>query len=75
MITAWAPHLRSVLRIVVAFLYLVHGSQKLLGIPPSARGGGTVRLASLIGAAGTIELVGGLLILVGLYTRLAAFVC
>ena len=74
MLTAWTPRLLSILRIVAAFLYLLHGSQKLLGIPPSARGT-TVALDSLMGAAGVIELIGGALILLGLFTRLAAFIC
>jgi putative oxidoreductase len=72
--TAWSPQLLSVLRIVAAFLYMLHGTQKLFGVPPSA-GGTTVALASRLGAAGVIEIVGGLLILLGLFTRLAAFIC
>jgi len=73
-LTAWSPQLLSVLRIVVAFLYLLHGTQKLFAIPPSASGA-TVALASRMGAAGVIEIVGGLLILLGLFTRPAAFIC
>jgi len=71
---AWSPQLLSVLRIVAAFLYLLHGRQKLFGVPPSASGA-TVALASRLGAAGIIEIVGGLLILLGLFTRPAAFIC
>jgi len=71
---AWSPQLLSVLRIVAAFLYLLHGTQKLFGVPPSASGA-TVALASRLGAAGIIEIVGGLLILLGLFTRPAAFIC
>ena len=74
MLNAWSPQLLSVLRIVAEFLYLLHGTQKLFGIPPSAKGA-TVELASRMGAAGTIEIVGGPLILLGLYTRVAAFIC
>ena len=74
MLTTWSPQLLSVLRIVAAFLYLLHGTQKLFGIPPSATGA-TVPLLSRLGAAGTIEIVGGLLILLGLFTRPAAFIC
>ena len=70
----WSPRLLSVLRIVTAFIYLAHGTQKLFGIPPSARGT-TVELASRMGAAGVIEMVGGLLILLGLFTHLTAFIC
>lgn len=74
MITTWALRLLSVLRIVAALLYLQHGTAKLLAFPP-VRGGATVPLFSLLGVAGVIEIIGGLLILVGLFTRAAAFVC
>ena len=52
----------------------MHGTQKLFGVPPSAKGG-TVPLASMVGAAGVVEIVGGALILLGLFTRVAAFIC
>ena len=74
MLTAWSPQLLSVLRIVAGFLFLLHGTQKLFAIPPSASGR-TVGLASRLGAAGVIEMVGGVLILIGLFTRPVAFVC
>src|SRR5215470_7450603 len=74
MLEVWSPRLLSVLRIVVAFLYLQHGTQKLFGVPPRVGGGATVHLASLVGAAGAIEIIGGALILVGLFTRPAAFI-
>jgi putative oxidoreductase len=66
------PHLLSVLRVVAAFLFIAHGTQKLLGFPPDAP---RLRLAlSLMGAAGAIETIGGALMLVGLLTRPVAFV-
>jgi putative oxidoreductase len=71
---AWSPQLLSVLRIVAAFLYLLHGTQKLFAIPASATGA-TVPLVSRLGVAGVIEVVGGGLILLGLFTRPAAFIC
>lgn len=74
MLTVWSPRLLSVLRIVAALLYLLHGTQKLFAVPPPASGA-TVALASRLGAAGVIELVGGALILLGLFTRPAAFIC
>jgi putative oxidoreductase len=74
MLDAWAPRLLSVLRIVAALLYLLHGTSKLFGVP-AVRSAGTVELFSRLGAAGVIEVVGGLLILLGLFTRPAAFVC
>ena len=66
----------AVTRVVVAMMYWMHGTIKILGFPPGARGGGgSVELLSLIGAAGVIETVGGLLIMIGLGTRWAAFIC
>jgi putative oxidoreductase len=68
----WSPRALSVLRIVVGLLFLEHGTQKILGFPPSANPGPA--LLSLQGAQGLIELVGGLLILIGLFTRPVAFI-
>ena len=73
-LNAWSPQLLSVLRIVAAVLYVLHGTQKMFGVPPSASGA-TVHLASRLGAAATIEIVLGTLILLGLFTRPAAFIC
>jgi putative oxidoreductase len=71
---AWSPQLQSVLRIVAAFLFVQYGSAKLFAFPaPLMPGGGTVPLASLIGVAGMLECFGGLLLLVGLFTRPVAF--
>jgi len=69
----WSPRLLSVLRMVTALLFIQHGSMKLLGFPPSEAFTG-VKLFSLIGFAGVLELFGGLLILLGLFTRPAAFI-
>jgi putative oxidoreductase len=66
------PDLLSVLRIVAAFLFMIHGTQKLFGVP-SANPREPVELASLMGAAGLIEFVGGALLLVGLLSRPVAF--
>ena len=63
----------SVLRIVTAFLFLQHGTAKLFGSPHVAMFDG-LQLASLMGAAGVLELVGGALLLIGLFTRPVAFV-
>ena len=68
----WAPKILSILRIITAFLYIAHGTQKLFNYPPSP--GGAVAIASLMGLAGILEFVGGLLLLVGLFTRPAAFI-
>ena len=69
----WAPRLQSILRIIVGGLFLQHGSAKLLHVPHVASFDG-VQLMSLIGFAGVLELVGGFLLLIGLFTRPVAFI-
>jgi putative oxidoreductase len=64
---AWAPYLHSLLRIVAAFLFLTHGTQKLFGVP-AAEVRQSVELLSLRGLAGVLETFGGLLLLLGLFT-------
>ena len=70
--TVWAPRVLSILRIVVALIFMEHGTQKLLGFPPADRPG--PELFSLIGLAGALELVGGALLALGLFTRPVAFI-
>jgi putative oxidoreductase len=72
---SWEPRLLSVLRIVTAFLYMPHGTQKLFAFPSGMGpdGTGTVNLGTIFGAAGIIETVGGALLLVGLFIRPVAF--
>lgn len=71
---SWTPQLLSVLRIIAAFLFTQFGTAKLFALPgPLIHGGGTVPLGSLAGIAGLIELVGGPLLLIGLFTRPVAF--
>jgi putative oxidoreductase len=70
-----APYLLSVLRIVAAFLFMQFGTAKLFAFPAAIMpGGGTASIASLPGIAGTIEVFGGLFVLVGLFTRPVAFI-
>ena len=69
----YRPHALSVLRIVTALLFIAHGTQKLFAFPVG-RMPGTVELFSLMGVAGVLEVFGGLLVLVGLFTRPTAFV-
>jgi putative oxidoreductase len=71
--TLWAPRLLSVLRIVTAFLFLQHGTAKLFGFPHVAFFD-ELNLFSRIGFAGVLEVVGGLMLLVGLFTRPVAFI-
>ena len=68
----WSPHLLSILRIVTGFLFLQHGTQKWLGFPVARQG--PIELWSTTGIAGALELVGGALIIVGLFTRPTAFI-
>jgi putative oxidoreductase len=68
--TRAAPFLLSILRIVLAFLFMQHGAEKLFGFG----GGHTVQLLSLAGLAGVLEFFGGLLVLLGLGTRPVAFI-
>ena len=71
----WAPRLLSVLRIVAALIFLEHGTQKLFGFPPRMGGAATSpALLSLLWFAAVIEIVGGVLLLLGLFTRPVAFV-
>jgi putative oxidoreductase len=65
--------LLGLLRIVTAYLYIQHGTAKFFGTPHVAEFDG-LQLASLAGAAGVLELVGGALLLLGLFTRPAAFI-
>ena len=73
--SSWAPYLRSVLRMVAAFMFILTGSMKLfaipVGMPPS---GAMVPWGSQMGVGGFLELVGGSLLLLGLFTRPTAFI-
>jgi putative oxidoreductase len=67
------PRALAVLRIVTAYLLIPHGTAKIFGVPHQAMFDG-LQLMSLIGVAGILEVVGGVLLLVGLFTRPVAFV-
>ena len=61
----------AALRIMTGLLFIFHGSQKLLNFPKEF----TYDLSPLMIAAGGIELIGGILVMIGLLTRPAAFIC
>jgi len=67
----WAPHILSILRILAALSFFTHGTMKLFGWP-AAMGDGP--LPPLMLVAGILEVVGGLLLAVGLFTRPVAFI-
>lgn len=67
------PRALAVLRIVTAYLFIAHGSAKLFGVPYQKAFDG-LQVMSLIGVAGILELAGGALLLIGLFTRPVAFV-
>lgn len=69
--TSLRPHLLSALRIMTGLLFLQHGTTKLLSFPPSPMSGGTDAMTL---TSGGLELVGGALIVAGLFTRPVAFV-
>jgi putative oxidoreductase len=70
----WSPHVLSLLRIVVALLFMEHGTQILFGFPGGFMGGPPMPLLSLLGIAGVLEFLGGALMLIGLAVRPVAFI-
>jgi len=73
LLATWTPRLLGLLRIITGFLYLQHGTAKLFGTPHVAMFDG-LQVMSLMGVAGILELVGGALLLLGLFTRPVAFI-
>lgn len=71
---SWSPYFLSLLRIISAFLFMQVGSAKLFAFPGAVMpGGGTAPAWSLAWIAGVLEVFGGFFLLVGLFTRPAAF--
>jgi putative oxidoreductase len=68
----YRPQMLSILRIVMGLLYFSHGLQKWFAFPVAMPAAANIKLFSLLGVAGIIELVCGALCAVGLYTRIAA---
>jgi putative oxidoreductase len=71
-LTAWTPRLLSILRIMVGMLVLEHGTSKHLNFPASSRSGADA--LTLSGMSGVLELIGGFLIVLGLFARPVAFI-
>jgi putative oxidoreductase len=72
-LSRWSPQLLSVLRIITALLFFAHGSAKLLGLP-HVEALASVPIGSVYGIAGIIEIIAGILLTIGLFSRLAAFI-
>jgi len=68
----WGPRLLSIVRIFLGLLYLQHGLSKYFGFP--AQSPQEFHIMSLIGLAGAIEIVGSVMLILGIYTRWVAFV-
>jgi len=71
--SAYTARALSVLRIITGFLFVQHGTAKFFGVPHVAMFDG-FQAASLMGVAGALELIGGALLMIGLFTRPVAFV-
>jgi putative oxidoreductase len=69
-----ASYALAALRIVAALLFIEHGTQKLFAFPIAPPGGAAPAMFTLYWFAGVLEIVGGLMVLVGFFTRPAAFV-
>lgn len=73
-INRFAPGLYAAMRVAVGLSFTQHGLQKMFGLLGGVGSGGQAQLFSLLGAAGVIEFFGGLLIALGLYGSLVAFI-
>ncbi len=71
LLDTWRPRLLSIMRLVTGFLFMQHGGQKIFGFPAPQRS--EFDLFSLSGVAGSLELFGGFLIVIGLFTRPTSF--
>jgi len=73
-LSKYAPIALALLRIAAALLFIEHGTQKFFDFPASGRPPGSAGLPPLFVVAGVIEIIGGILMLLGLFTRYAAFI-
>jgi putative oxidoreductase len=72
LLDVWTPRILSVLRIITAFMFIAHGTQKLFNAPSTPEGAASPM--SLMGFGGILELVGAAFLFVGLFTRPVAFI-
>jgi putative oxidoreductase len=70
----WRGRMLSVLRIVAGSVFITFGTMKLFDFPPLPAGMPPIPLMSQLGLAGSLESIGGLLIIIGLFTRPVSFV-
>ncbi len=68
----YSTYIYAVLRIVSGFVFMLHGTQKFFGYPPNLKGGGQLDALMTVGAG--VELIGGFLIFIGLFSGIAAFI-
>ena len=71
---SWSGALLSILRIMTGLLFFEHGSSKLLGFPVSEVSSQPFNLMSMLGVTGVLEFIGGAFIILGLFTRITAFI-
>ena len=67
----YSSYIFAIFRIVCGFLFMLHGTKKLFGLPPTGKPG--MPLAGLILVSAIIELIAGLLIMIGFFGSIAAF--
>ena len=70
----WSGPIYAILRIMAGLMFMMHGTQKILGFPPRQGGGGSPAAGSLPWIAGMLELILGALIVIGFLTGIAAFI-
>ncbi len=73
-LSKFQPRVLSILRIIAGLLFLSSGLQKWFGFPVANPNFANITIISMIGVAGVIEIIGGVLVTLGLYTRAAAFI-
>jgi len=71
---SWSGPLQSILRIMLGLLFLAHGTTKMLGFPVSQYTPAAGAMETMTMVTGTLELAGGVLIVLGLFTRITAFI-